>query len=201
MKKSILLLIAINGIAVFGDSTMTTQNDKLLIGILNTIYTRTQGKAREYMYEELFVDNTYIFPIQLTEEEWRERLTDFQYYVLREQGTERARSGEYDKFYEKGTYFSVATGQPVFSSVDKYDSRTGWPSFYKPITPDSVRYRIDKSLFSTRIEVIDSMSGSHLGHVFEDGPPPTGLRYCMNSTSLIFVPEGTKASDIISKLY
>jgi peptide-methionine (R)-S-oxide reductase len=130
------------------------------------------------------------FEIVRSDEEWRKLLSPEQYEILRFQGTERAFTGEYDKFYEKGTYYSAATGEPLFSSEAKYDSGSGWPSFYEPISPNAVLYRNDGGTFGPRIEVIDSKSGSHLGHVFQDGPDPTGLRYCMNSASLIFVPEG-----------
>ncbi|MFW6355186.1 MAG: peptide-methionine (R)-S-oxide reductase MsrB [Spirochaetota bacterium] len=130
------------------------------------------------------------YPVELPERSWRSRLTDQQYYVLREDGTERAFDNPLHDTKERGIYYSAATGQPLFHSDDKYDSGTGWPSFTKPITPDAVAYMWDRGFFSRRIEVIDSLSGSHLGHVFNDGPDPTGQRYCMNSAALIFVPEG-----------
>jgi methionine-R-sulfoxide reductase len=130
------------------------------------------------------------FPVQLTDRQWRSRLTDQQYYVLREDGTERPFANEFNDNKARGIYYSAATGQPLFHSDDKYDSGTGWPSFTKPISPDAVAYMWDRSLFSRRIEVIDSLSGSHIGHVFSDGPGPTGQRYCMNSAALIFVPLG-----------
>ena len=137
------------------------------------------------------------YPIELSESQWRERLSDFEYYILREKGTERAFSGEYDRVYEPGIYYSRATGQPLFSSEHKYDSRTGWPSFWQPIDSDAVLYKEDNSLLVRRIEIVDSSSGSHLGHVFPDGPEPTGMRYCINSAALLFVPEGQEPPPLV----
>lgn len=143
------------------------------------------GEQRPILLQE---SEEYIFPIDLTAEQWSERLTDEQFQTLRRHRTERAFTGRYDGVFEEGVYYSAASGQPLFRSEDKYESNTGWPSYTRPISPDAVYYRIDTSLFGTRIEVIDSLSGSHLGHVFEDGPEPTGLRYCMNSAAMVFVP-------------
>jgi peptide-methionine (R)-S-oxide reductase len=130
------------------------------------------------------------YPVLHTDAEWKSMLTPDQYYILREKGTERAFSGKYDHFYQKGTYYSASSLQPVFSSDAKFDSGTGWPSFFAPINPDAVRLILDESGGMQRLEVVDSKTGSHLGHVFDDGPQPTGKRYCMNSAALIFVPEG-----------
>lgn len=139
------------------------------------------------------------YPIEKTEDEWREMLTEEQFYILRQQGTERAFTGEYWDNKEKGIYYSAATGQPLFSSEHKYKSGTGWPSFYKPIDEDAVQEISDRSHGMVRVEIVDSGSGSHLGHVFEDGPEPTGLRYCMNSASLLFVAEGDELPDLVKE--
>ncbi len=130
------------------------------------------------------------YPMQLSEAAWKEKLTPAQYNILRQKGTEPAGTGKYDKFYKKGVYYSAASLQPVFSSDTKFDSGTGWPSFYAPVSPDAIRVVTDNSNGIVRGEVVDSKSGSHLGHLFDDGPEPTGQRYCLNSEALIFVAEG-----------
>ena len=127
--------------------------------------------------------------ISLSEKEWKERLTPEQYYILREKGTEPAYSGDLHDKKEAGTYVCAACALPLFSSKDKYDSRTGWPSFTKPIDPLHIIYNEDTTLWIKRTEVSCARCDSHLGHVFEDGPPPTGLRYCINSLALIYEQE------------
>ena len=119
-----------------------------------------------------------------TDEEWREILDDEEYRVLREKGTERAFTGRYNDEKSKGMYRCRGCGTPLFSSDTKYDSRSGWPSFYAPADGCNVREETDKSLGMARTEVLCAVCNGHLGHVFPDGPKPTGLRYCINSCSL-----------------
>jgi len=120
--------------------------------------------------------------------EWQKELTPEQYQILRQAGTERAFTGATWNNHEKGTYVCAADGNPLFSSDTKFDSGTGWPSFWAPISKEAVEVRQDRSLFMVRDEVVCSRCGGHLGHVFDDGPPPTHLRYCMNSGAMKFVP-------------
>jgi peptide-methionine (R)-S-oxide reductase len=122
-----------------------------------------------------------------TNEEWKKTLTPEQYHILREKGTERAFSGKYDKNHEHGVYRCAACGLELYRSEDKFDSGTGWPSFTAPIAATNVLTHADNSFFSQRTEVLCPRCGGHLGHVFDDGPKPTGKRYCMNSAALQFV--------------
>ena len=133
------------------------------------------------------------YEIKHSDQEWKQLLTPEQYDVLRKQGTEQAYSGAYWNNKRVGTYYCAATGEPLFSSKSKFKSGTGWPSFYEPINDKLVKLIEDRSHGVTRIEVVDFKSGSHLGHVFNDGPAPTGQRFCINSLSLIFVEEGSLA--------
>ncbi|MFM2311491.1 MAG: hypothetical protein RLZZ04_767 [Cyanobacteriota bacterium] len=128
------------------------------------------------------------YEIQKTEQEWKEALTPEEFKVLRKHGTERAGTSPLDKVYDEGTYICKGCGQPLFTSDTKFNSGTGWPSFYQPLE-EAIATTVDRTLFMTRTEVHCSRCGGHLGHVFNDGPKPTGQRYCMNGVSLKFVPE------------
>ena len=127
------------------------------------------------------------FEIALSEAEWRKRLTPQQYAVLREEDTERSGSSPLNREKRKGTYVCAGCGLPLYSSATKYESGTGWPSFWKPL-PNAVGTRPDNTLFFSRTEVHCRRCGGHLGHVFKDGPKPTGLRYCMNGDAMKLVP-------------
>jgi peptide-methionine (R)-S-oxide reductase len=126
-----------------------------------------------------------VWPVAKTEAEWREQLSDEQFHVTRNAGTERAFSGPYWDSRSQGTYHCVCCDEALFKSDTKYESGTGWPSFWEPVSDTAVADRADNTLFMRRTESVCANCGAHLGHVFPDGPPPTGQRYCMNGTALV----------------
>lgn len=132
-----------------------------------------------------------------SDNELKQKLSPIQYQVTQHEGTERPFQNEYWDNHEPGIYVDVVSGEPLFSSLDKYDSGTGWPSFTKPLVPQNVTTKTDKSLLMVRTEVRSAHADSHLGHLFDDGPKPTGMRYCMNSASMRFIP----ASKLVQEGY
>jgi peptide-methionine (R)-S-oxide reductase len=159
----------------------------MLAGTLAAICTIGAGKIM-FSKSEAQAKEAQRFEVEHTDAEWRKLLTPGQYNVLREKGTEYANSSPLDHEHRAGIYDCAGCALPVFSSAAKFDSGTGWPSFFEPL-PNAVGTQQDNSLFMSRTEVHCRRCGGHLGHVFDDGPKPTGLRYCMNGVALRFVPK------------
>jgi len=169
MRRAARLLLAALLLGCGGDPTASAQ----------------AGSGDTAEHPERFEDPPFGERLELTEAQWRERLTAEEYRVLRQGGTEPAFSGRFHDHHADGVYRCAGCGAPLFDSAEKFDSGTGWPSFTRPIE-GRVETRADRSLGMVRAEVRCARCGGHLGHVFEDGPPPTGLRYCINSVSLDF---------------
>lgn len=155
----------------------------------STNYKQEQATSSSKDLQENVISGSFDMSKLRSDEEWRKILTAEQFHILREAGTEIPFTGKLDNEKRKGTFFSVGCNEPVFRSEKKYDSGTGWPSFWEPISKDALVLKWDYTLpGAPRVEVLDKCGG-HLGHVFDDGPEPTGKRYCMNSEAMYFVPD------------
>ena len=144
------------------------------------------GKAESYPKAKPVTGKADEFPIRKTDEEWKKQLSSAQYYILRQQGTERPFANKYFDNHDLGDYFCAADHNLLFHSTTKFESGTGWPSFWAPASDESVKVTMDSSAGMVRDELVCSKCGGHLGHRFSDGPPPTGLRYCMDSDAMTF---------------
>lgn len=161
---------------------------RLLLGIGAVTALRLAGQEPRKAAVSGTASKERNWKVVKTDTEWKRILTPEQYHVLREKGTERPFTGQYANSHDKGTFVCAGCGNLLFASNTKFDSGTGWPSFWAPLSQDSVEEKSDNSLFMRRTEVLCKRCGGHLGHVFDDGPKPSGLRYCMNSVAMKLVP-------------
>ena len=175
MKNLLVVLLKYAVVALIG------------MGLLASGVSAAEAKGSIMLWDAIENKSVELVLVEKTKEQWEQQLAPEVFRIMRKQGTERSFTGKYDGHKGDGVYVCAACGTHLFDSVDKYDSGTGWPSYYKPVNEMNVGTRVDKSFFSVRTEVHCARCGGHLGHIFEDGPPPTGLRYCINSAAMEFI--------------